>query len=178
MSDSPPLLPRSLVNEFDTPNRHVEEEHSFIQGISQMELDQLLYRLSGTQLEADTLWPDYGSPPQRLPRPASDDLHDRIANLSKTESKADANIRYAVQPRKWAKELQLSRGESPSWATLIRSRWLVIETIDSHLELWDIGRSEALNDPVATFDALSGSVDGCVLADTGGEPAQLYISTT
>ncbi|KAG8948777.1 hypothetical protein FRC00_008458, partial [Tulasnella sp. 408] len=140
--------------------------------------------LTTADSDSSSLWPDYASPKEKLPKPTLNDLRGRIARLSETERKADANVRYAVQPRKWAKELRMStQGESGpgGWATLIRSRWLVVETLDDRLELWDIGSSGEEgpnNSPVATFEALSGSVDGCVVVDQAGESAELCVSTT
>lgn len=72
----------------------------------------------------------------------------------------------------------MSGGRSASWMILIRSRWLVMETMDSHFELWDLESSPASNGPVANFDAVAGSVDGYVIVDEAGEPTQLFISTT
>lgn len=138
-----------------------------------------------TTADSDSqLWPDYTSPKEKLPRPTFNDLRDRVARLSETERKADTNVRYAVQPRKWAKELRMSpwgKSSPGGWATLIRSRWLVFETLDDRLELWDIegGESEDLKDgPVAIFDGLSGSVNGCVVIDEAEGLAELLISTT
>ncbi|KIO18354.1 hypothetical protein M407DRAFT_31983 [Tulasnella calospora MUT 4182] len=134
--------------------------------------------------DESTVWPDYASPEERLPKPTSEDLNKRMANLSQTEQKADENVRYAVQPRKWAKELR-GRSSPSGWSTPIRSRWLVFESLDDRLELWDIegggGSDDASNGdgPVASFDGLSGSsVDGCVVVDEAGRSAELYISTT
>ncbi|KIO18355.1 hypothetical protein M407DRAFT_225876 [Tulasnella calospora MUT 4182] len=122
--------------------------------------------------DASTLWPDYASPEERLPKPTSEDLKKQMAKLFETDQKADENVRYAVQLREWAKEVR-GRSSSSGWSTLIRSRWLVIETLNDHLEHWDIegagGSGEASNgdDPVASFDGAVWKFGGWVCRRRG-----------
>ncbi|KIO18200.1 hypothetical protein M407DRAFT_32141 [Tulasnella calospora MUT 4182] len=125
----------------------------------------------------DSLWPDWARPEEDLPIATAKDLHDRAVRLRETQSKAEASHSYAVQGRSWSKTLQLLPQDSAVWVTLVRSRWLVIETIKGNLELWDI-EGPAKDKPVATFHALHGSVDGFYVFNGPKGAVELSISTT
>ncbi|KAG8944567.1 hypothetical protein FRC04_001690 [Tulasnella sp. 424] len=174
MDFSPPLSVGVFAPQTGTQNHNADEEPRIpLEG----EPEQPHHRPSETPV-IHSIWPDYALPEERLPTPTYNDLRDRVARLSETELRSNADGRYPVRRRKWAKELQMSGGRSASWMILIRSRWLVIETMDCHLELWDLESSPTSNGPVANFDAVAGFVDGYVIVDEAGEPAQLFISTT
>lgn len=125
----------------------------------------------------DSRWPDWARPEEDLPTATARDLHDRAARLRETQFKVRTSVEYAVQDRSWSKTLQLLPHDSAVWTTLIRSRWLVVETIKGNLELWDI-EGPCEDRPVATFDTLDGSVDGFYVSGGPKEAVELSISTT
>ncbi|KAG9042014.1 hypothetical protein FS837_011446 [Tulasnella sp. UAMH 9824] len=133
---------------------------------------------TGTSIEEDDpLWPRYALPETELPGRAQQDLHARVARQRETQSKANGSYIYATQLRYWAQAFQLPSSGSPAWMTLIRSRWLIIQTTSGHLQLWDIDNNSHDTGPTATFRGLRGLVDGFCISGGAGELVQLSIST-
>ncbi|KIO20848.1 hypothetical protein M407DRAFT_29512 [Tulasnella calospora MUT 4182] len=125
----------------------------------------------------DPIWPDYALPTTDIPSCTARDLGDRLGRIAQVQWAANADVMYTVQPRDWSRTMQMSRGSSPIWMTLIRSRWLVIETLAGYLELWDIEGGGHWDGVLASFKTLVGSVDGAVVIEKAGEPAEFLIST-
>ncbi|KIO23319.1 hypothetical protein M407DRAFT_9493 [Tulasnella calospora MUT 4182] len=131
----------------------------------------------------DPIWPDYARPQANLPSSTAEAIEARLSRLAQVQSAANTDLMYAVQHRDWSKEIRMSAdgvsdGDSPVWMTLIRSRWLVIETLRGHLQLWDIEGAGDTGGVLAPFSTLEGSVDGAVVTDEAGGPVELFISTT
>ncbi|KAG8905982.1 hypothetical protein FRC00_012919, partial [Tulasnella sp. 408] len=128
--------------------------------------------------ENDPIWPDYALPKENVPSSTTEGLQTRLSRLAQVQSKANTDLLYAAQPRDWSRELQMAQGDSPVWMTLIRSRWLVIETLSGHLQLWDIEGAGNFGGVLGSFSTLEGSVDGAVVTEEAGGAAGLFISTT
>lgn len=118
-------------------------------------------------------WPDYALPKANVPSATAENLRTRLARLERVQSIASTDITYAVQERDWSREIQMD--DSAVWMTLIRSRWLVIETLKGHLQLWDI---EGTGGVLGSFSTLVGSVDGAVVTEEAGKPVEFFVSTT
>ncbi|KAG8935173.1 hypothetical protein FRC01_007406 [Tulasnella sp. 417] len=120
----------------------------------------------------DLVWPSWALPVAAIPASTLEDLVVRATRLSSLVNSHDWQIDTreafeAVIQRPW---------DSPIWLYLIRGRWLLVQSSDYLLELWDLDAAE-YTQPAATYVGLEGFVNGVVLAE-GTNGVEITLSTT
>lgn len=123
----------------------------------------------------DSFWPSYATPFQSLPESTVEHLGRRVSRMTDLQSRARA-LQLNPTRLSWSAEFQTRSESCATWMTILRSRWILLETMSSCLELWDLEGSSST--AIGSFSGLSGAIDGCVTLDTAGEPAKVYLSTS
>lgn len=120
----------------------------------------------------NVVWPSWGLPLAAMPSSTIEDLVVRATRLPSLVQDYWSEI-----DRRNAFEGGIQRPfDSPMSLYLIRGRWLLVESSDFSLELWDLDAPE-YNHPSATYVGLEGPIDGITHVD-GIDGVKITLSTS
>ncbi|KAG8968589.1 hypothetical protein FRC05_001514 [Tulasnella sp. 425] len=122
--------------------------------------------------DKNVVWPSWGLPLAAMPSSTIEDLVVRATRLPSL-----AHGYWSRIDRRNAFEGGIQRPfDSPMSLYLIRGRWLLVESSDFTLELWDLDAPEYTH-PSATYASLEGPIDGITHVD-GIDGVKITLSTS
>ncbi|KAG8953327.1 hypothetical protein FRC04_002737 [Tulasnella sp. 424] len=122
--------------------------------------------------EKGIVWPSWALPLTAMPASTIEDLVVRADRLSSLVNSHGSEVEErksfeAVIQRPW---------DSPIWLDLVRGRWLLLQSAEFTVELWDLDAAEYAH-PIATYIGLEGAINGVVHVE-GINGFEIDLSTT